>query len=85
SCHGADGEGDGPAAAEGFVDVWEHPIKPADLTRPHHKSGDGSQDLFRTIALGLDGTPMVGFSAALKEEQIWELVAYVRSIKKDRS
>lgn len=84
SCHGPEGKGDGPAAAEGLVDVWENKIKPADLTKEHHKSGDSSKDLFRTIALGLDGTPMVGFSPALKQEQIWGLVAFVRDSEQER-
>ena len=80
SCHGAKGKGDG-LAAKSLKDVWENPIVPADLSQPHHKSGDEPEDLFRTIATGLDGTPMIGFYGTLKAEQIWCLVAYIRSLE----
>lgn len=80
SCHGPKGKGDG-LAAKSLKDVWEQPIVPADLSQPHHKSGDAPTDLFRTIATGLDGTPMIGFHGTLKPEQIWGLVAYIQSLE----
>ncbi len=83
SCHGAEGKGDG-LAAKGLVDVWENPITPADLTAKHHKSGDRRQDIYRTIAAGLDGTPMVGFHGTLKPEQIWDLVEFIKSIESEK-
>ena len=79
-CHGPEGHGDGPGA-KGLIDVWEHPVQPAMLSKDHHKSGDSPTDLYRTIATGLNGTPMVGFAEALKPKQIWELVAYIKSIE----
>ena len=81
SCHGQSGKGDGPAS-KGLIDIWERPITPADLSEAHYKSGDKPADLFRTISTGLDGTPMVGFHGTLKSEEIWNLVAYVRSLRK---
>jgi mono/diheme cytochrome c family protein len=81
SCHGEGGKGDGVAAVA-LVDTWGFKITPADFTKEHLKSGPGHEDLYRTIAMGLDGTPMVGFHSVFKEEQIWELVAYVNSLKK---
>ncbi|MDA7887975.1 c-type cytochrome [Akkermansiaceae bacterium] len=81
SCHGPSGKGDGPAS-KGLIDVWERPITPANLSEAHYKSGDSPADLFRTISTGLDGTPMVGFHGALKPEEIWNLVAHVRSLRK---
>jgi len=77
ACHGSKGRGDGPAA-KGLRDVWGHLIVPADLTNEHHKSGDSAEDLYRTIATGLDGTPMVGFYQTLKEAEIWDLVAFIK-------
>lgn len=76
TCHGASAKGDGPGSKE-LRDVWGHAIVPADLTNPHHKSGDRPVDLYRTISMGLDGTPMVGFLAALGPEKIWDLVAFI--------
>ena len=76
TCHGEKGDGDGPGA-KGLIDVWEHPITPASLSDEHHKSGDAPADLFRTIATGLNGTPMVGFEGAFEQEQMWDLVAFI--------
>jgi mono/diheme cytochrome c family protein len=78
-CHGEEGNGDGPGA-KGLMDVWEHPITPAALSAEHHKSGDRPADLYRTIATGLNGTPMIGYAETLTEEQIWDLVAFVQSL-----
>ncbi len=78
-CHGPGGKGDGVGGNK-LKDVWEQPLLPADLTGEHHKSGDSVGDLYRTIALGLDGTPMVGYLEALGSEKIWELAAYVKSL-----
>lgn len=77
TCHGAKGKGDG-VAAQGLIDFWENPIVPADLTNEHHKSGDTPTDLYRTIATGLNGTPMIGFADTLSEEVIWNLVAFIK-------
>lgn len=81
SCHGAEGKGDGPASV-GLIDIWEHAIIPADLSGPHHKSGDKPEDLFRTISTGLNGTPMIGFQDLLGSESIWDLVAFILSLPK---
>ncbi len=81
TCHGPTGKGDGPAS-KGLIDIWKHPITPADLSEAHYKSGDNPPDLFRTISTGLDGTPMVGFNGTHETEEIWNLVAYVKSLRK---
>ena len=78
SCHGAEGRGDGPAGV-GLVDEWGAPIKPADFTRGVYKSGDSSpEDLYRTVATGMEGTPMAPW-LGLPAEQRWDIVAYVLS------
>lgn len=79
NCHGANGTGNGLGAA-GLTNVWGHVATPADLRVEHHRSGPTRKDLFRTIAMGLDGTPMIGFRNALRDEQIWELVAVIESL-----
>lgn len=80
ACHGAEGKGDGEAG-KGLIDGWGHPIAPAVLAAPHHKSGNSPRDLYRTISTGLNGTPMIGYADALKEEEIWELVAWIEEWK----
>jgi mono/diheme cytochrome c family protein len=79
-CHGADGSGNGPLAKT-LVNAWGHPIRPGNLKFKHHKSGDTPADLYRTIALGLDGTPMAGFREVLKPSDIWNLIAFIKSIE----
>jgi len=79
-CHGEGGHGDGPAAG-GLVDFWGHAVSPAALSTEHHKGGDSPFDLYRTIATGLNGTPMMGYADILGKEQIWDLVAWIESIE----
>lgn len=82
ACHGETGAGDGLGAAA-LVDAAGRPVFPADLRGPHFKSGDGPADLYRAIATGFNGTPMVGFAETLAPEQVWDLVAFVRSLRKE--
>jgi mono/diheme cytochrome c family protein len=78
-CHGADGKGGGPAAAE-LRDAWDRPAPVPDLTRGELglKAGSRLQDIFRTLTLGMAGTPMPSF-AAIPERDRWDLAAFVRS------
>lgn len=77
SCHGTSGKGDGPAAAKLTV-------KPQDHTDKNAMSHLTDQTLFDMIKGGgaaLKKSPLMpGFGTALKEEQIWDLVAYVRTL-----
>ena len=75
ACHGADGEGKGPAAA-GLR------IKPADLTQPHlweHSDGE----MFWFLTHGIDdpegGLAMPGFASSLSVDDRWALIDYVRA------
>lgn len=76
-CHGSKGKGDGPGSGQ-LIDAWENPAPPADLTLPHHKAGDSPRDLYRTIAAGMNGTPMIGFAGLVTENDIWDLVVLIR-------
>jgi putative copper resistance protein D len=71
-CHGADGYGDGPAAA------GLRP-RPADLTAKHtadHTAGD----MFWWLTYGIRGTAMPGFQTILGEEERWDLINVVRGL-----
>jgi mono/diheme cytochrome c family protein len=75
ACHGADGDGNGPAAS-GLR------IKPADLTAPHlWDHSDGA--LFWWLTHGIDdpegGLAMPGFGGSLSEDDRWALIDYVRA------
>jgi len=80
-CHGASGEGDGPAAF--FIASYSAP-RPRDFTTGTYKfrttsSGElpTDQDLFRTVTNGIPGymPPFLGLS----EEERWNVIAYVKT------
>jgi mono/diheme cytochrome c family protein len=81
SCHGTLGRGDGTSAPT-LVDDWGHPIRPADLTQSWTFRGGGSrEDIYRSMATGLNGTPMPGFGDdALKPEQKWAITDFIDSL-----
>jgi alcohol dehydrogenase (cytochrome c) len=66
ACHGAAGSGTERAPT---------------LDTGRFKHGDEDFDLFQTIQKGVAGTQMPPFSA-LRAEEIWQLVAYVRSLSR---
>jgi mono/diheme cytochrome c family protein len=72
SCHGDKGEGNGPAAAT----INPHP---KNLTsKLVQEQTDGA--IFWKITTGKP--PMVSWRSALSEKQRWELVNYIRQLKK---
>ena len=72
SCHGDKGEGNGPAAASLTP-------KPKNLTSAAvQKQSDGV--LFWKITTGK--SPMLSWKDALTEKQRWEIVNYIRQLKK---
>jgi mono/diheme cytochrome c family protein len=83
ACHGDRGHGDGPSAG-GLRDDRGLPIRPADLRYPSRfKGGAEPSDLYRTLVTGLDGTPMPSYASAYDDPaMLWDLVAYVRSLKR---
>lgn len=81
-CHGPNGRGDGSSAAD-LKDQWGRPIRPTDLTRLPYKRGQEPEELYKTIATGLDGTPMPSFGDSLTPDDVWALVAYLRSLLPD--
>jgi len=83
TCHGHEGRGDGPTAAD-YDDDWGYPIRPRDLTLGVFRAGSEGSDLYRTIAVGITGTPMGSFEGALEPEEIWDLVHFVQSLPEKR-
>jgi high-affinity iron transporter len=75
ACHGADGAGDGPAAAT----LDPPPINFHEAHRAKQRSLFG---LFNTISLGVSGTSMKGFSN-LSDADRWSLAFYVGSLYVD--
>ena len=80
ACHGNQADGKGPAVAT-LKDIWGHPAAPSDLRQPHLRCGDGSTDIYRVLATGLNGTLMVSFETTLTPDQRWDIIAYIMSIR----
>jgi cytochrome c oxidase cbb3-type subunit 2 len=85
-CHGTEGRGDGPSAAE-LKDDWGFPIRPADLTQAsRYKRGASPADIYLTIFTGLTGTPMPSNAGNLEKPQDeWDLVYYVYWLSQGKS
>lgn len=79
-CHGADGDGAGAAK-----DLLNPP--PRDFTSGNYKIRTSSfedmapndDDIFRMIRDGMPGTAMPGWGDVLKEQDMWDLVAYLKT------
>jgi len=74
TCHGALGQGDGPAA-RGMT-----PPPPAVGTR------DAMHDvspalMYRIVSVGIAGTPMTGWAERLTADERWNVVAYLNSLR----
>jgi mono/diheme cytochrome c family protein len=80
ACHGETADGKGPAVPA-LKDLWEQPAKPSDLRQPHLRCGDRPQDIYRVLATGLNGTPMISFDATLTPAQRWDIIAYLWTLK----
>jgi len=79
ACHGEKGMADGPRAGlyrgpKGPID-----IRVRDFSRGRFIRGTDMQDLYLTLRLGLEGTPMAAYGA-LSDGDVWALAAYVRSL-----
>jgi len=89
ACHGPEGRGDGPSA-DSLKDNNGFPIPAADFTTGIFKSGRRPVDVYRSLMVGVPGTPMPGFAGALgqlKAEGVgdevdrgWAIVAYLENL-----
>jgi len=72
NCHGTDGGGNGPAAAQ---------MNPSPRNFRHHgfwrHRTEG--EIFWVIKNGSPGTAMVGFGPMLSDEEIWSVIQYERT------
>ena len=78
-CHGETGRGDGPSSAQ-LKDDFGQAIRPTDLARGHFKGGAQVADVFRTMTVGLDGTPMPSFADSMSDEERWAISYHVLSL-----
>lgn len=71
-CHGAQGHGDGPAGAA---------LDPAPKNLAELQSHVTDDYIFWRISTGKPGTSMVAWKGILTDEQIWQTVAFIRTLK----
>ncbi|MBL8105743.1 MAG: c-type cytochrome [Anaerolineales bacterium] len=71
-CHGPQGHGDGPAGAA--LDP-----KPKNLGELQTRASDDY--LFWRVNTGKPGTSMAPWAGILTEEQIWQAIAFIRTLK----
>jgi mono/diheme cytochrome c family protein len=75
ACHGAEGKGDGPAAAA-MKDV-----KPADLSDATWTNGSTDGEIYATIHDGIGPKfAMNAFTGRLDDTQIWNVVNFVKML-----
>lgn len=72
SCHGSQGHGDGPASTA---------LDPAPKNLPELAAQVDDDYLYWRINTGKEGTAMIAWNGILTEEQIWQAVAYIRTLK----
>ena len=72
ACHGPQGHGDGPAGQA--LDP-----RPRNLMALQAAAGDDF--LFWRIREGKPGTSMVGWKTILTDEQLWQTVSFIRTLK----
>ncbi len=72
SCHGPQGHGDGPAGV--VLDP-----QPKNLAVLQATAGDDY--LYWRINTGKEGTAMVAWKGVLTDEQIWQAVAFINTLK----
>ena len=72
SCHGDTGLGDGPAGAA---------LDPAPKNLAELQTRAGDDYLFWRINTGKEGTSMVAWKGVLTDEQIWQVVSFIRTLK----
>ncbi len=72
SCHGPQGHGDGPAGAA---------LDPAPKNLAELQATAGDDYLYWRINTGKEGTSMVAWKGVLTDEQIWQVVSFIRTLK----
>jgi mono/diheme cytochrome c family protein len=71
-CHGEQGHGDGPVGAA---------LDPRPKNLAAFAPTVGDDYLYWRINTGRDGTSMVAWKGVLTDEQIWQVVSFIRTLK----
>lgn len=83
-CHGTGGRGDGKKSAE-LKDTRGRAVRPRDLVYEPLECGEDAVAIYTVLAAGMEGVPMPPQDLFLESEEIWDLVHYVRSLRRERT
>ena len=72
ACHGEQGHGDGPAGAA---------LNPRPKNLLELAAIVGDDYLFWRVSTGKEGTSMVAWKGVLTDEQIWQVISFIRTLK----
>lgn len=72
SCHGPQGHGDGPAGAA---------LDPAPKNLAVLQATATDDYLYWRVNTGKEGTGMVAWKGTLTDDQIWQVISFVRTLK----
>jgi len=81
ACHGDHAQGAVKAGTVISIIEEQHGKQPPDLTDDQWDHGSSDGDVFTVIKRGLPPTMMTGFDGRLSDEDIWNLVNYLRSLR----
>ena len=74
-CHGPEGAGDGTGATG--------PVAPQDMTDAAWEYGGSDGEIFTVIHDGIPKSPdMEGYSSRISDTEIWNLVNYLRTLRR---
>jgi mono/diheme cytochrome c family protein len=82
SCHGDSGAGDGPGRDK-LRASGSQAAAPRDFTRGRFIRGAEMEDIYLTLKVGIEGTPMAAYPS-LGDGDLWALAAYVRQLIHER-
>ena len=81
-CHGEEGAGDG-AAVRAYEKTFNQEVRVRDFTTGRFIRGAEMEDIYLTLRVGIEGTPMAAYDM-LRDDEIWALAAYVRALIRQR-
>ena len=64
----------------GSLDVWNNPLRAANLVDGIYKGGRRPIDLYWRLAKGINGAKMPAHSNILSEDQIWDVVNFILAL-----
>jgi mono/diheme cytochrome c family protein len=84
SCHGNQGQGAVRAGITISIIEEQRGRQPPDLTDDPSDNGSADGDVFRVIKRGLPPSMMPGFDGRIQDREIWNVVNYLRSLRRGR-